>query len=535
MDCQICEAHFEASRKLTCPACLRSSLYPYRVDLAKTLLNKESLGKQVERHLRGGVRDGTGSASQRSERWYQRRVENAQPDAAHLQLRREVAGQDAAAARDRVGQIAFQAESLRQRMQDYEKELKSRKASLEARRSALASHRTALRDTQQSNVQQSRQAADAASERVKTLYRNDVVQTRTDKIREAASLVGIQQRERLRRPERGLGFTASPYHRYFIHGTPILDLRDINNADPALLTESFTHVARLLVLACYYLGVRLPAEIVLPHAGYPFPTIYAPTSSYMQTSVSLRFVNPYRHPPPGTGTPAYSHAELEKLGGARARPLFASQKLTELAKEDAMGYSLLVEGAALLAWDIAWVCRSQGVPIAEKDWLEICAIGRNMYQLLILAPRTRPSLSRRHISDKSQDVKDHHVVPSDSNGISYATFSHASADTFLRAHAAYAPDEVAPLVDASKWKFVSYINVKDRIKSYLQAEMSGAEWEMLEADEYGSAAADDVNEDASGKHSKQRDGNQLIANEGSSTPAKTSGWTKVKERPPPSL
>lgn len=55
-----------------------------------------------------------------------------------------------------------------------------------------------------------------------------------------------------------------------------------------------------------------------------------------------------------------------------------------LAKEDPSTYSLFIEGVVLLAYNIAWACCTQGVPIGDKtSYEDVCNMGRNLYSLLI--------------------------------------------------------------------------------------------------------------------------------------------------------
>src|SRR5690606_11675929 len=55
-----------------------------------------------------------------------------------------------------------------------------------------------------------------------------------------------------------------------------------------------------------------------------------------------------------------------------------------LAKDDPSTYSFFIEGASLLAYNIAWACCSQGVSFGDKDSYEdVCNMGQNFWRLLI--------------------------------------------------------------------------------------------------------------------------------------------------------
>ncbi|KFY48840.1 hypothetical protein V496_10218, partial [Pseudogymnoascus sp. VKM F-4515 (FW-2607)] len=75
----------------------------------------------------------------------------------------------------------------------------------------------------------------------------------------------------------------------------------------------------------------------------------------------------------------------------RPRPLFVKTPLPRLAKEDPAAYTTFVEATALLAYNVAWLCKSQGVDIGaggagkEKgvSFEDMTALGRNLYNLLV--------------------------------------------------------------------------------------------------------------------------------------------------------
>jgi len=81
---------------------------------------------------------------------------------------------------------------------------------------------------------------------------------------------------------------------------------------------------------------------------------------------------------------------------SQPRPLHIEKKLSEVAKEDSVAYALFVEGMTLLVWDIAWICKTQGLSVGDNSWEEVCAMGRNLWQLLAAAsPVPRPPILRQ--------------------------------------------------------------------------------------------------------------------------------------------
>ncbi len=145
---------------------------------------------------------------------------------------------------------------------------------------------------------------------------------------------------------------------------------------PEMVSTSLAHIAHMMMLASHYLAIRLPAELTLPHRDYPRPTVFSLSSSYSHGTV----------PFPGS-TNIQSPVHIERRGELRAprpRPLFIDKPLPLLAKEDPQAYIMFIEGVSLLAYDIAWACSSQGIPIGEKSSFDyVCNVGRNLYNLLI--------------------------------------------------------------------------------------------------------------------------------------------------------
>jgi len=315
------------------------------------------------------------------------------------------------------------------------------------------------------------------------------------------------------------------------------------DASPTQVSASATNLAHLVHLASHYLSVKLPAEITLPHLNYPLPTMLSPSSSY--TSRNLSF--------PGT-TPSHSshsspwasrHTDHKIL--PRPRPLHLDKNLSVLAKDDQIAYDSVVEATTFLAWDIAWLCKTQGLDVGGASWEEVCPMGKNLWQLLFTPPQRSP-ISREASSKLSlQKPPLSHTPPSKSQPGTIEDmkgppplghFSHGTTYGFL---ASAVGNEYM-----NGWRLQNPIKVIEKVKAMLLAERTGAEWELLEGNEW-------EDEEAEAQASGAQQGGQafgvgqtgvLVRNteglegvEGEGTGEKEderekgqNGWMKVKSR-----
>lgn len=238
-------------------------------------------------------------------------------------------------------------------------------------------------------------------------------------------------------------------------------------AQPDTITTSLTHIAYLLNRTSNYLGVRLPAEITLPHRDYPLPTIFKPDHSYR-----------FRDVPFPSNTP--SHSSVNSPTGSRTldtrpaphpRPLFVQKELPKLLKEDPNSFSLFIEGVTLLAWNIAWLCKSQGMS-GFTTWTDVCPIGKNLY--VFFDPESRRMRKERlSIGSHNDEALKESGVSTERNSPSlFGQFSHATAHSFLGTADA---SEVL-----SNWRLQNPQRVWDRVKGHLLAEMQRSEWELVQ-------------------------------------------------------
>lgn len=296
------------------------------------------------------------------------------------------------------------------------------------------------------------------------------------------------------------------------------------------------------MLAMHYLAIRLPAEITLPHRDYPLPTIFPLDSSHTIKDV------PFPSNTPGhssnTSPTASRHAEQTNL--PRPRPLFIKKPLPILAAEDPAAYGLFIEGVTLLAYNIAWVCKSQGIPVGDDSSFEdFCNIGRNLYGLLI-GSRQRPSPPSRVPSSQSTPSKGgsreseaeerKHPDPlmgKYSHGTAMSSLGSAEGTEFIRS-----------------WKLPNPMKLADKLKSKLMGEVANAEWEVLNEDAW--AVDDQMGDDGVVVGARKEGGDkgmglgmqsfmsmktvmdavEMVGGVGADGDRKpgTSGWTKLKPR-----
>jgi Vacuolar sorting 38 and autophagy-related subunit 14 len=312
------------------------------------------------------------------------------------------------------------------------------------------------------------------------------------------------------------------------------------------LSAALSSLTHLLNLSSFYLSVRLPAEVTVPHCDYPLPTIFTPANSYLNKKT----------PFPGTaaahlatGTPTASK-DGDGQAPPRPRPLFIvgedeDDKVVQVARKDPVSFAFFLEGLSLLAWDIAWLCRSQGFTTGTETWEDICNIGRNLWQLFF-APLQSSALMRvlssRDVQERQRLGKE---TPNTVNAKQkilprFGEYSHSSAHSFIGAPGA---QELF-----RNWKLTKHTMIVDPLKRVLWAEMNNAEWELLQEQEWDDGG--EQFDEAVFIKTRLLDGHEYddarsimttrpghgdapdsTGDVGDSARAKgTSGWTKVKNR-----
>jgi len=521
MDCGICSRTDEKTNEFFCTSCARNAIYLTRLHAAQVLLQKEELGKEVESIIHGA------------------RVKRPDSDDTPGALRRTWTNIGCTAGKERHAEwnedIRLHIDVLRNQLEEKRESLVRQKAALAVRRSDLNTIKVQIPSRQQT---QSSKITETYSKGTASFNNNhsNIVNTKAFLCREAATLLRMKQKKRMK--------SGVVKDQYTITGLLLPDLREINNLRCTDLTASLTSVAQLLVLVAFYTGVRLPAEITLPHRDYPLPTINTPTNSYLLRKIAF----------PGsgsslTGTGSPTTAKQESKNTSRPRPLFVDsddrdERVAQFAKKDPTAFNFFVEAISLLAWDIAWLCRSQGFITGTDTWGEVCNIGQNLWQLLLAHPQSPAllrALSSRDVQARqktSTNVKPASPPLLDVNA-KLGERSHTSAHSFLGTDSA----------DVTRgWKLSKYNIVKDSLQKTLLTEMNNAEWELLEEQEWDDGGEqfdeavfiktramdghgwDDARSIMTTRTRLDDDDTMTNASTDTARTKGTSGWTKVKSR-----
>ncbi|KAL4977845.1 UV radiation resistance protein and autophagy-related subunit 14-domain-containing protein [Aspergillus desertorum] len=519
MSCDIC-TRTQASAFL-CPTCARNRLYQLRIDSTSILLEREYLGQQIEAATNPGDEHGkhlSGPGNHNTE------LERGRPGAWTLQSIKNEGSRSAA----RIEIIANHIKSLRSQVKDKSLDISQRKIKLARQRSDSESAIYQLSDRESGMLSGIRNNI----KRTDHLWHANHTKTAEARIflcREVASLYGLRQKVRKR--DTGIKET------YTIGGVGILDLREMNGAASDHISTSFSYIAHILVLVSNYLSLRLPAEITLPHRDYPLPTIYTPSASYLPQELRAAPIADQLPFSSSTSRATGTHTSLP-----RPRPLCIDKTLPKLAKEDPGTYALFIEGVTLLAWNVSWLCRSQGLNLGSDSWEDVCDIGKNLWQLLVAPPGQSSTLIRalagRDFQSKAKAHKDtpRTMIQRTKSFPMLGHYSHGTAHSFLSA------SEGTEFIRS--WRLPSPTKVVDRLKSTLLGEMASAEWELLEENEWEDSRQPVSRDSAHGLHLPH--GIQSIYTSDTVTqapklgtpdvPSKaarskgTSGWTKLRPR-----
>ncbi|KAI8965441.1 UV radiation resistance protein and autophagy-related subunit 14-domain-containing protein [Daldinia sp. FL1419] len=436
MNCDICQRMHHPSRlPFFCAVDARNELYERRIANARVLMEAEELESRVNKLLLESDASSENPANDRHTRAY---IENCISEERKAKAKTE--------------EIIAAADKLRQEVDAAKKEIQERKASIARKKSDLAAASQGISVRRNRELEETKKAGKMARYVWDREY-DAMTQYRTALCMEVAKLY------RLQRVRRG-----NPVRfEYKIGGIDIVDLHNLNSAQPELISASLAHITHLLWLTSHYLSVRLPAEFTLPHNDYPKPTIFSLASSYHHGDVAF----------PGSSLIPPDPRDRQFAHVPHPRPLFLDRPLSTLSKEDPLAYNAFLEAVCLLAYDIVWLCKTQGVVVADTNSSleDFTCLGRNLYNLLISS-----SLQRN-----SQQLAE---APAQANGSNPAElgrtaprmglYSHGTAHTFLGSAAG---NELT-----RSFKMPNVIKMVDKLKAKLVRENPVPEWELLEDD-----------------------------------------------------
>lgn len=468
MECGLCSKPLSRRRKPSCASCSQASLYGPRVEQVTSLLSREKAHTHVEAIVRPG-NDGILAALPEDADW----------DAITIGIKtnsHERAKADEEATEERIRSIAEKADELKQQIEEYRAMAADQREASERRRKALATERTQLEKRKTKALEPIHLSIRKAKHRLDKVH-SRTMEARGYLCKEVSSLSGLKK---VRRED---GKAA-----YRLSGLPLPDLRDLNGlngrvraeneeflsggkyyAEPhELVSTSLDNTCRFLAICCHYLSIRLPAEILLPHNDFPHSAIVPPDSSY-RTPIA-RY--------PGYGQSPSPEVYRDLLGNELSRPrlLQINRPLSQLQKEDPKSAALFVEGVTLLAYNVAWLCRTQGVDVAPS-FDDICALGRNLHQLFPAKDRkARPTLTR-NITSATNNTERTTITDTDTRP-TFGSHSHGSARHSLSGH-----EGLALLGAESDWR-ISVTRLTDQLKSHLRHELQRAEWHIVEDTEW---------------------------------------------------
>lgn len=171
------------------------------------------------------------------------------------------------------------------------------------------------------------------------------------------------------------------------------------------------------------------------------------------------------------------------------RPLFLDKSLSSFSKDESNNYTAFLEGICLLAYNIVWLCRTQGVPVGDNNnsFEDFTYMGRNLYNLLIGSSLQRnPPLMDAKGTTAARTVSTAGIAEGDD--IVTATpkmgqWSHGSAYTSLNS------TEGQELIRS--FKLPNPVKLADKLKARLVQEAPVPEWELVEDDEFAPNDLDD--------------------------------------------
>lgn len=450
---------FGGRRQALCVSCAHATIYGPRIQQAGALLEREHSHRHADAVIRPG-NDGVLAAL----------PDDVDFDAITAGMKKhshDRAQAERQASENRVDAIVSKAEELKSQMQEYQRKIESQREDIEHRRKVLAQERQEHEKQKPMIMEPIQTVANKASQRLEKTH-NRIVECRVLLCREAALSSNLQRRK-----------GAKGRSEYTLGGIVVPDLRELNVrtqssnktmsvggrtvAEPHdLVSEALDNVARLVNLTAHYLSIRLPAEIILPHEDFPRAVIMTEKSSYKFRNVPFPGLS-------GSQSSSPAASRIVDQNQPRPRMLWLDRPLSQLVKDDPKTYGLFIEGVTLLAWNIAWLCKTQGVENVTS-FEDICAMGRNLWQLLV-----SPSRKSHHRGggDEDKQIRETRL----------GRFSHATAKYNL------ANSNGLDLL--KEWKMPSTSRLADKLRSFLLTEISGAEWDLLEEQEWDEEREDE--------------------------------------------
>jgi hypothetical protein len=503
MKCDICARKGQelAHVGVHCASCARTILYALRLEHGQTLLERGALGARIESITLGK------SAEKRLENVWTIEADRAR----------------ASDIRTRLGDGHTAISTVKQEIEGLRAEIMAMKADISKRRSILKTTRGTLAGRDKGEIDKLNEKIARGTKNFDAIH-GAAVETRAYLCREAANILRLRQ-------GKPRSSNQAQTLRYFIGTIPIPDLKAINGVRCSELTAMLASVSRLICLISFYLGLRLPAEIILPHRNYPLATINTPATSYGATKPEF----------PGSGSYLAMtdiSKNSENRGASRPRPLFIgsddrNELVTDLAKKDPSAFKFFIEAVSLLAWDVTWLAHSQGLSTGNETWSEVCNLGASLWAIVFATPQSsavRRALARQGFKQSHDSPRSRSSTPVDAQVNQLGAYSHTSAHSSLSA--------AARMAHMQTMRLSKYTMIADPLRKILENEMKNAEWEVLQEDEIfdgGETFDEAVLIPARHLEASHYDATRSImstapsADSPNGRPKGTSGWTKVKD------
>jgi hypothetical protein len=515
--CGICDRHFDKTRNPLCIACAQATLYEPRVRHVTGLLDRENAHAHTEAIVRPG-NDGVLAALPQDADWDA--ITNAVKKHSSERARAEQTR-----AETRIDAIAEQAEVLRRQVEEHRRYIQELRDVIEIRRRELSGERQELAKRKPLALGPVQLAKQKAAQRLDRIH-GRTVEARSYICRHSSSLNGVHQLRDARGKHTG---------RYELNGLIIPNLKELNSAieeagysNKDQTSEYHTHVnacldniCHLLGVWCHYLSIRLPAEIILPHSDFPHPAILPERSSFKATNVAYPAALAQQ-----SSSPSASRILQEQRDQPRPRLLHLNRPLALLAKQDPKAFGLFVEGAMLLAWDLAWLCRSQGITTINS-FDDVCDIGRNIWLLSIAQQSSASDRDRREKAASEGGSRTRKTI---TKTVRFGFFSHGNLRRCIAGH------EGAALMQ--EWRLSQPHRLIDKLRNHLLIEITGAEWDVVDDNDFEDEGEDELAVLVGGihRHSQATQNPAMsvmsVATHIDAFPNKKggNGWTKVRGR-----
>ena len=212
MSCHICSRQPGSRLPFNCSTCARNHLYQLRLETAKILLERDSLGQQIH--------SPTSSTDAKDEEAAREQVVGGRGQKHSSRWAVQAANTREAQSSARTKAVLDHVEILKQEIKQGKEEISKRKAALAQRRSDAESANYQLserRNTTLTTVQNTTKR----TEHLWNSLHNKTAESRIFLCREAANLYGLRQKVRRK--------DGKARDTYTIGGVGIIDLRDMNS------------------------------------------------------------------------------------------------------------------------------------------------------------------------------------------------------------------------------------------------------------------------------------------------------------------